>query len=246
MGFQKPSAPSPTAKSSAIASPPRLQIDPRPLFHGRPPENPLAALWRGADQHQPCIRRSPPSGLGGQRQRPRQTRSAGPTDHASASAHTRRTPAPCAGTSPRATGPAPPGRAKGFLEVAGGNPAPVKGGQKRIHSPGPSRPRRPNRRSEATAILPGCSPIPDFHAQDHHRADPGVDGSFRAVPHQPLAPVGQLLFLHLGEKHLGFQCHRLRQPAARTTAQDLGQWIVGLVLSSFMAYRSLQEVLTGW
>jgi len=49
------------------------------------------------------------------------------------------------------------------------------------------------------------------------------------MSHDTGASVGKLQILHRGNKGLDFDLDSLRQKLPRTSAQDIGQWIVDLV-----------------
>jgi hypothetical protein len=116
-----------------------------------------------------------------------------------------------------------------LLEVAGRDPAQVEHRPQRIEAPGPPRPARQDPRGEADALLAlGRGTVADLHPLHHDRADPGLEGTFRAmaVPDEPGAAVGEPPIGHPGQEGLGLRLDGSGEQAARSRAQRLAQRVI--------------------
>lgn len=77
----------------------------------------------------------------------------------------------------------------------------------------------------------GCPAVPNLRPRHLDRADAGRNRSRPALtmPHDTSAAVGKLQIIHRGKKCLDFDLDGLRQKLPRTSAQNIGQWIIDLV-----------------
>src|ERR1700680_1071496 len=201
IAFQKPSAPSPTARSGAISSPRCLmsmrssrQLCALSAHPGLEADQFLLALGGRADQHEHT--------LGGRFHPGLQVDPIRPHVHVSPRRQVaflpgivirlpfRRQPRDHGWRQVR-RGLAQEGGER-LLEVAGRHPAQVENRQQRVETLRPPRPLRQDRRGEADLLLRAyLAPVADLAATNLDRPDAGLDRAMRpmAVTHDAVATV---------------------------------------------------------
>ena len=102
-------------------------------------------------------------------------------------------------------------------------PRQIEDGQHRVQAPGAPGPAREHCRAEADALGPSLASaaVAQLHPFNCDRADAGLDQALRAVPvsDNALAPVRQLLALHLGQERVSFRLDGLGKQATRAAPQ---------------------------
>src|SRR6516162_7634903 len=124
---------------------------------------------------------------------------------------------------------------EGFLEVASRHPTQVENRQQRIEALRPPRPLRQDRRSEADFVLGAhVAPVAYLGATDLDRPHPGLDCPIRpmAMAHDTVAAIRQFQILPHGDKGISFGDQHLSQHAAGAFTCKFAQRIVdGLTLT---------------
>jgi hypothetical protein len=119
------------------------------------------------------------------------------------------------------------------MEVSGRDAMQIKNRQKRIQAPGLACPQWQDRRGEPDPLaVAGSSAIPNLHPGDLDSTDPRLDREFgtMTVPNNTVPSISKLEVLHGGEERLSFQLDSLPEQLSRTRLQDIGQWIIDLVV----------------